>query len=75
VTSTAFLPLDLANGIGHRLRNWALSPGGPDFAERFERAIPSMNEYGVDPFGYSLDFSLWVCATDPLGNTLDRPLW
>lgn len=42
------------------MKRWALSPGGPDFEHRFAEAFPSTNEFGVDPFGYSMDFSLWV---------------
>ncbi|HUB09164.1 MAG TPA: lysophospholipid acyltransferase family protein [Myxococcales bacterium] len=45
-----------------RLRSWAVARAGPDFEERFGRAVPSLNEFGVDRFGYSLAFSLWLVA-------------
>ncbi|MHB8419904.1 MAG: lysophospholipid acyltransferase family protein [Myxococcales bacterium] len=46
--------------IATRLRRWALGPGGEELERRFARAVPALNEFGVDRFGYSLGFSLWL---------------
>ncbi len=42
------------------LRRLLLGRGGAAFEARFAEAFPARNEFGVDPFGYSLDYSLWV---------------
>lgn len=41
-------------------RSWAPPTGDPAFDARLARAVPDMNEYGVDPFGYSVDFVRWL---------------
>jgi 1-acyl-sn-glycerol-3-phosphate acyltransferase len=53
---------DRASAASLRLRSWAVARAGGDFEKRFAQAVPSLNEFGVDRFGYSIDFSLWLVA-------------
>ena len=50
------------DGLGVRaaaaLKGWTRTLGGPGFEARLRRAAPPLNEFGVDPFGYSIDFCL-----------------
>jgi 1-acyl-sn-glycerol-3-phosphate acyltransferase len=47
-----------------RLKQWTLSQGGTQMVERLNKLAPAANEYGVDPFGFSLDYTL--SAISPL---------
>jgi 1-acyl-sn-glycerol-3-phosphate acyltransferase len=53
----------LSDSIKQRLRRWTLSMTGDDLDERL-KGHRSQNEYGVDPFGFSLDYAL--SAVGPL---------
>jgi 1-acyl-sn-glycerol-3-phosphate acyltransferase len=57
----------MADGGGklmERLRAWTLELGGPGTRARIDKLTPPRNEYGVDPYGFDLDFA--VAATAPL---------
>ena len=47
-------------GIGEeiqdRLRRWTLELGGPGTRERLQKLTPPRNEYGVDPYGFDVDY-------------------
>lgn len=47
----------LADKIKQGLRKWTLSMAGEDLDERLIANRPA-NEYGVDPFGFSLDYAM-----------------
>ena len=42
--------------IQERLRRWTLELGGPGTRERLEKLTPPRNEYGVDPYGFDVDY-------------------
>src|SRR5439155_240928 len=48
----------LGDAMGRQLKALTCAMGGPQLQVRLERAAPQLNEYGVDPFGYSTDFCL-----------------
>jgi 1-acyl-sn-glycerol-3-phosphate acyltransferase len=57
----------MAGGEGalmERLKSWTLELGGPGTRARLEKLTPPRNEYGVDPYGLDLDFT--VAAIAPL---------
>jgi 1-acyl-sn-glycerol-3-phosphate acyltransferase len=47
-----------------RLRAWTLELGGEELRARLAKLAPPRNEYGVDPYGFDLDFA--VAAIAPL---------
>jgi 1-acyl-sn-glycerol-3-phosphate acyltransferase len=47
-----------------RLRAWTFELGGPGTRARLEKLTPPRNEYGVDPYGLDVDFT--VAAIAPL---------
>lgn len=51
--------VSLSDTIKQGLRQWTLSMGGADLDERL-KGTRTENEYGVDPFGFSLDYALSV---------------
>jgi 1-acyl-sn-glycerol-3-phosphate acyltransferase len=52
----------LTDQVKQRLKNWTLEMAGQDAVERITALFRRQNEYGVDPFGFSLDFSLSAMA-------------
>ena len=42
--------------IRERLRRWTLDLGGPGTRERLEKLTPPSNEFGVDPYGFDLEY-------------------
>jgi len=54
----------LGDEIKERLQRWTLELGGPGMRERLEKLTPPRNEYGVDPYGFDVDFL--QAATAPL---------
>jgi len=48
--------------VRQRLKEWTLEMAGPDAAGRINTLSRRQNEYGVDPFGFSLDYSLSAIA-------------
>jgi 1-acyl-sn-glycerol-3-phosphate acyltransferase len=55
---------DLAAAIRERLTAWTLELGGPGTRARLEKLTPPRNEYGVDPYGSDIDYT--VAAIAPL---------
>lgn len=55
---------DLAAALRERLRALTLELAGPGSRERLEKLTPPRNEFGVDPYGFDLDFA--VAAMAPL---------
>jgi 1-acyl-sn-glycerol-3-phosphate acyltransferase len=45
-----------------RLRGWTLRMAGDDAQARLDAVARPQNEYGVDPFGFSLDYALSAVA-------------
>jgi 1-acyl-sn-glycerol-3-phosphate acyltransferase len=52
----------LTDQVKQRLKNWTLEMAGQDAVERITVLSSRQNEYGVDPFGFSLDYSLSAIA-------------
>ena len=46
----------LGDEIRERLKRWTLDLGGPGTRERLEQLTPPRNEYGVDPYGFDIDY-------------------
>jgi len=52
----------LGDAVKGRLRSWTEQMVAPDQRPRLTAIARTQNEYGVDPFGFSLDFSLAAVA-------------
>jgi 1-acyl-sn-glycerol-3-phosphate acyltransferase len=52
----------MAASLRERLRALTFELGGPGTRERIEKLTPPRNEYGVDPYGYDIDFSIAAIA-------------
>jgi 1-acyl-sn-glycerol-3-phosphate acyltransferase len=55
---------ELSDAVKERLREWTYALGGPGTRARLEKLTPPRNEYGVDPYGFDVDFT--VAAIAPL---------
>ncbi len=44
------------NAIREALQAWTLELGGPGARARLEKLTPPRNEYGVDPYGFDMEF-------------------
>jgi 1-acyl-sn-glycerol-3-phosphate acyltransferase len=55
------VPAPIKN-LRHQLREWTYELGGPGTRERLERLKPARNEYGVDPYGFDIDFTVSAVA-------------
>ncbi|HTN51034.1 MAG TPA: lysophospholipid acyltransferase family protein [Anaeromyxobacter sp.] len=55
---------ELSNALRDRLRAWTYALGGPGTRARLEKLTPPRNEYGVDPYGFDVDYT--VAAIAPL---------
>ncbi len=55
---------ELSDALRERLRAWTLSLGGPGTRARLEKLTPPRNEYGVDPYGFDVEYV--VAAIAPL---------
>lgn len=47
---------DLGKAIVERLKAWTFELGGPGTQARLEKLTPPKNEYGVDPYGFEVDY-------------------
>jgi 1-acyl-sn-glycerol-3-phosphate acyltransferase len=47
---------ELGKALMERLKAWTLELGGPGTQARLEKLTPPKNEYGVDPYGFDLDY-------------------
>lgn len=52
----------VADRVRHRLKEWTLQMAGEDAEQRISSLAKRQNEYGVDPFGFSLDYALSAIA-------------
>jgi 1-acyl-sn-glycerol-3-phosphate acyltransferase len=48
--------------LRQQLREWTYELGGPGTRERLAKLAPPCNEYGVDPYGFDLDFTVAAVA-------------
>jgi 1-acyl-sn-glycerol-3-phosphate acyltransferase len=53
---------EAADSLRQQLRDWTCELAGPGARERLARLEPPRNEYGVDPYGLDLDFTLAAVA-------------
>jgi 1-acyl-sn-glycerol-3-phosphate acyltransferase len=53
---------DLGDKLKKRLRGWTEEMAGEDSKDRLQSLARTENEYGVDPFGFNLDYSLAAIA-------------
>lgn len=53
---------DLGDKLKKRLRGWTEEMAGTDSKDRLQSLARTENEYGVDPFGFNLDYSLAAIA-------------
>jgi 1-acyl-sn-glycerol-3-phosphate acyltransferase len=54
--------VDLSALLRERLKAWTLELGGPGTRARLEKLTPPRNEFGVDPYGFDLEFTLAAVA-------------
>ncbi len=47
---------ELGKALMERLKAWTLELGGPGTQARLEKLTPPKNEYGVDPYGFDLEY-------------------
>jgi 1-acyl-sn-glycerol-3-phosphate acyltransferase len=52
----------MARSLRDRLREITFELGGPGTRERLEKLTPPRNEYGVDPYGFDLDYAVAALA-------------
>jgi 1-acyl-sn-glycerol-3-phosphate acyltransferase len=52
----------LTKVLRERLEEWTYALGGPGTRARLEKLTPPRNEYGVDPYGFDLQFAIGACA-------------
>jgi 1-acyl-sn-glycerol-3-phosphate acyltransferase len=52
----------LGAALRERLRALTFELGGPGTRERLEKLTPPRNEYGVDPYGFDVDFAVAAIA-------------
>ena len=52
----------VSDRVKERLKQWTLEMAGKDAEQRIASAIKQQNEYGVDPFGFSMDYALAAVA-------------
>lgn len=53
---------ELSDKLKKRLRGWTEDMAGADSSGRLQSLARTENEYGVDPFGFNLDYSLAAIA-------------
>lgn len=56
--------MELSKAVRERLEAWTYELGGPGTRARLEKLTPPRNEYGVDPYGFDIDYA--VAAVAPL---------
>ncbi len=53
---------DLSDAVRDRLKAWTFALGGPGSRARLEKLTPPSNEFGVDPYGFDLDYATAAVA-------------
>jgi len=51
-----------SQSLQQKLRDWTYELGGPGTRERLAKLTPPRNEYGVDPYGFDVDFAIAAVA-------------
>jgi 1-acyl-sn-glycerol-3-phosphate acyltransferase len=51
-----------SQSLRHQLREWTYELGGPGTRERLAKLTPPRNEYGVDPYGFDVDYTIAAVA-------------
>jgi len=51
-----------SESLQQKLRDWTYELGGPGTRERLAKLTPPRNEYGVDPYGFDVDFAIAAVA-------------
>jgi len=54
--------VELSALLRERLKAWTFELGGPGTRARLEKLTPPRNEFGVDPYGFDVDFTLAAVA-------------
>jgi 1-acyl-sn-glycerol-3-phosphate acyltransferase len=54
--------MELSALVRERLKAWTFELGGPGTRARLEKLTPPRNEFGVDPYGFDLDYTLAAVA-------------
>jgi 1-acyl-sn-glycerol-3-phosphate acyltransferase len=52
----------LSSLLAERLKAWTFELGGPGTRARLEKLTPPKNEFGVDPYGFDVEFTLAAVA-------------
>src|SRR5512133_3833565 len=53
---------DLSGAVRERLKAWTFALAGPGSRARLEKLTPPSNEFGVDPYGFDLDYATAAVA-------------
>jgi 1-acyl-sn-glycerol-3-phosphate acyltransferase len=53
---------DITDRLKDKLREWTFELGGPEMRARIEKLTPPRNEYGVDPYGFDIDYAISALA-------------
>jgi 1-acyl-sn-glycerol-3-phosphate acyltransferase len=53
---------ELSDVIRERLKEWTFALGGPGTRARLEKITPPANEFGVDPYGFDLEYAVAAVA-------------
>lgn len=53
---------ELSDLLRERLKAWTFSLGGPGTRARLEKITPPANEFGVDPYGFDLEYAVAAVA-------------
>ena len=53
---------ELADVLRERLKAWTFALGGPGTRARLEKITPPANEFGVDPYGFDLEYATAAVA-------------
>lgn len=49
---------NLTDKVKAGLKGWTMRQGGEDLVQKLSKLAPAANEFGVDPFGFDLDYTL-----------------
>ncbi|MFO0585354.1 MAG: lysophospholipid acyltransferase family protein [Anaeromyxobacter sp.] len=53
---------ELSDLVRERLKSWTFSLGGPGTRARLDKITPPANEFGVDPYGFDLEYAVAAVA-------------
>src|SRR6516165_10578783 len=53
---------ELSALLRERLKDWTYELGGPGTRARLDTLTPPRNEYGVDPYGFDVDYTVSAVA-------------